>query len=53
MEGSIEIEGNKMSKDSFTKTSNIDEITLNSTESSELFILQSPIKVDYKKITDR
>ncbi|MBL4625882.1 MAG: pirin family protein [Flavobacteriales bacterium] len=53
MEGNIEIEGNKMTKDSFTKTSNIDAISINATENSELFILLSPIKVDYKKVTDR
>ena len=53
MEGNIEIEGNKMTKDSFTKTSNLDKITINATEDSELFILLSPIKVDYKKVTDR
>ncbi len=53
MEGKIEIEGNDMLKDSFTKTSDIENINLNVTEDSELFILQSPIKVNYKKITNR
>lgn len=53
MEGNIEIEGNKMFKDSFTKTNAIEKINLNATEDSELFILQSPIKVNYEKITDR
>ncbi|MBL1279978.1 MAG: pirin family protein [Fluviicola sp.] len=53
MEGDIEIEGNKMTKDSFTKTSNIDKININATVDSELFVLLSPIKVDYKKVADR
>ncbi|PCJ91303.1 MAG: hypothetical protein COA50_16600 [Flavobacteriaceae bacterium] len=53
MEGNIEIEGNKMAKDSFTKTSNIDKISINATEDSELFVLLSPIKVDYNKAFDR
>ncbi len=53
MEGTIEIEGNKMLKDSFTKSSDIENINLNVIENSELFILQSPIKVDFKKVTDR
>ncbi|MCF6307984.1 MAG: pirin family protein [Flavobacteriaceae bacterium] len=53
MEGNIEIEGNKMTKDSFTKTSNIDKISINATEDSELFVLLSPIKVEYKKVADK
>jgi redox-sensitive bicupin YhaK (pirin superfamily) len=53
MEGSIELEGNTMSKDSFTKTSGLAKINLNATEESELFVLQSPLKLNYKKITDR
>lgn len=52
MEGTIEIEGHKMSKDSFTKASDIENINLNVIEDSELFILQSPIQVDYRKVTD-
>ena len=50
MEGNIELEGNTMSKDSFTKTSGLDKINLNASEESELFILQSPIKVNYKML---
>ena len=53
MEGHITVEGSNMSKDSFTKVSNIDKINLYASENSELFILQSPINVNYKKITDR
>jgi len=53
MEGSIELEGHKMSKDSFTKISDIEGINLNATADSELFILQSPTKIKYKKITDK
>ncbi len=53
MEGSLGIEGNEMLKDSFTKANDIEKIHLNATENSELFILQSPTKINYKKITDR
>ena len=53
MEGGIDIEGNEMLKDSFTKISDIEKIHLNALVHSELFILQSPIKINYKKITDR
>ena len=53
MEGRIEIEGNEMLKDSFTKTSGIATIQLNASEDSELFILKSPTKINYKKSTDR
>jgi len=53
MNGKVEIEGNLMVKDSFTKLSNIEEMSLTAVENSELFILQSPLKVSYKKITDR
>ncbi|WP_299439833.1 pirin family protein [uncultured Aquimarina sp.] len=53
MEGGLEIEGNEMLKDSFTKTNNIEQVNLNVTQNSELFILQSPVQVSYKKVTDR
>jgi redox-sensitive bicupin YhaK (pirin superfamily) len=52
MEGAIDIEGNEMQKDGFTKTSALDVINLDVSVASELFVLQSPIKVNYKKITD-
>jgi len=53
MEGRIELEGNTMSKDSFTKTSGLSTLNVNASEPSELFVLESPITVDYKKVTDR
>ena len=53
MDGRIEIEGNEMVKDSFTKTNDIERINLSAAEDSELFILQSPAIINYKKITDR
>ena len=49
MEGQLSIEGNKMLKDAFTNVSGIDEIAIRAIEESELFILQSPIEVAYKK----
>jgi len=53
MEGNLDMEGNAMSKDSYTKTSGIGTIQLDATENSELFVLQSPTKINYKKITGR
>ncbi|WP_190810035.1 pirin family protein [Flagellimonas sp. S3867] len=53
MEGSIEIDGNEMRKNSFTKTSATEKISINVMENSELFVLKSPTTVNYKRITDR
>jgi hypothetical protein len=53
MSGELSISNNLIKKDSFTKVSAVDKITLAVTENSELFILQSPLKINYKKITDR
>lgn len=53
MEGKMDIEGNGMVKDSFTKVSNMEKIKLNALKGSELFILQSPLTVHYKRISDR
>lgn len=53
MEGNTSIEGNEMWKDSFTKTSGLNQINVEVHQASELFILESPIHVNYKKITDR
>ncbi len=53
MEGNTSLEGNKMWKDSFTKTSGLNQINVEVHEASELFILESPIHSNYKKNTDR
>ena len=53
MEGSLSLEGNEMLKDSFTVVRNVDKINLNVLEPGEIFILQSPVEVPYKKITNR
>lgn len=53
MEGKVELEGNEMVKDSFTKVSNLEKINLKALENSEFFILKSPLQVNYKRITDR
>ncbi len=47
MKGNITIEGNEMMKDSFTKIKEIEKIEVIAIENSELFILQSPLKIDY------
>ena len=53
MNGKLEIEGNPMEKDSFTKIANLEKVNIVALEDSELFILESPAKVNYKRITDR
>lgn len=53
MEGRLEIEGNEILKDGFSKIDNKSKININAIENSELFVLQSPTTVNYKKITDR
>ena len=53
MEGNISLEGHAMAKDSFTKVADIEQIELTASEASELFILESPVYVGYKKIKDQ
>lgn len=48
MEGEINIEGNAMEKESFVKINGIEKIDFIASENSELFILQSPLKINYK-----
>ena len=52
MEGILEIEGQTMTKDAFTKVVQKESLNLNILKDSELFILQSPLNVPYKKVTD-
>ena len=52
MSGKIEIEGYEMLQDSFTKVTNLDKISLMVQEDSELFILESPLSVNYQRIAD-
>lgn len=53
MEGSIEIDGRNLSKDSYAKTDSIEKIQINSLEDSELFVLLSPAHISYKRVIDR
>jgi len=53
MNGVLEIEGNQMVKDSFTKITNLDKVSIVALEDSELFVLASPTKVDYQRVSDR
>ena len=48
MEGEIDIDGSTMRKDSFVKISGIDKIDFTALEDSEIFILQSPLKINYE-----
>ncbi len=48
MEGEINIEGSNMNKDSFVKINGIEKIDFIASESSEIFILQSPLKINYE-----
>jgi len=48
MEGKINLEGNTMEKESFVKINGIEKIDFVALEDSELFILQSPLKINYE-----
>ena len=48
LEGKINIEGNEMLKDSFTKINGLEKIDFTALEISDVFILQSPEKLSYK-----
>lgn len=48
MEGEINIEGSIMRKDSFLKINGIEKIDFIASENSEMFILQSPLKINYE-----
>ena len=53
MNGKVEIEGNQMVKDSFTKIANLEKVNIVALENSELFVLESPLIVNYSRIADR
>lgn len=48
MDGEINIEGSNMRKDSFVKINGVEKIDFVASENSEIFILQSPLKIDYE-----
>lgn len=48
MEGEINIEGSNLRKDSFVKINGIEKIDLIALDNTEIFILQSPLKIDYE-----
>ncbi|MBL4707353.1 MAG: pirin family protein [Flavobacteriales bacterium] len=49
MDGELEIEGNTMKKDAFTKVEGVEKIKIKVLEESELFLLESPTEVAYQK----
>jgi len=52
LDGMLEIGDYKIGKDTFAKISSAEQIKLKVLEECNLFVLQSPISVDYKKVTD-
>ena len=48
MEGLLNIGGIEMLKDSFTKINGLEKIDFTALENSEVFILQSPVKISYE-----
>lgn len=53
MNGKVEIEENVMGKDSFTRINGPSRIHILATEESEVFVLQSPLQVEYDRIADQ
>jgi len=53
LKGKINVEGNEVTTDSFTRISDANEITVEALENSDLFILQSPVRVNYKLASER
>ncbi|MDQ6983843.1 MAG: pirin family protein [Ghiorsea sp.] len=53
LDGTISIENNEITTDSFVRISDANSINIETLESSDLFILQSPAKVDYKLVSEQ
>ncbi len=53
MNGKINIEGNEITTDTFVRITNANKINIEAMEGSDLFILQSPVRVDYKLVSEQ
>jgi len=53
MNGEINLGENKIHTDTFVRISDSNAITLEALENSDLFILQSPVNIDYKLVSEQ
>ncbi len=53
LDGTIKIEGKEITTDSFVRISDANTMNIEALEDSDLFILQSPVKVDYKLASEQ
>lgn len=53
MDGTINIDGNEIHTDTFVRIKDTNIITIEALESSDLFVLKSPVKVGYKLYSER
>lgn len=53
LNGKIKIEGNEISTDTFIRIAETNTIDIEAMKDSDLFILKSPIKVDYKLFSEK
>ncbi|PHS23178.1 MAG: hypothetical protein COA83_10610 [Methylophaga sp.] len=53
LNGTINIEGNEISTDTFVRVEDTNAIDIEAMNDSDLFILQSPVKVDYKLVSEK
>ncbi len=52
LDGELKIQNQLMTKDAFTKAENMESITLEVSETADMFILESPASVNYKRVFD-
>jgi hypothetical protein len=52
MNGKISIGENKIHTDTFVRITDTSSITIEALDNSDLFILQSPVKVNYKLVSE-
>jgi len=53
LSGKINIEGNEIFTDTFVRIADTNTIDIEAMKDSDLFILQSPVKVDYKLVSEK
>lgn len=53
LDGTVLIENNEITTDSFVRISGANSMNIEALENSDLFILQSPVKVDYKLVSEQ
>ncbi len=53
LNGKVNLEGATMIKDSFTKVSNLEMLHLDVEESADIFVLESPTVINYRRVFDQ